>query len=631
MEIGSGNKPSDGEPRMEAGNGWVSRRKLLAAAGLAAAAVVCGRTLAGAGQGGDAVFSAVYGEATEEDCCCEQATISRLRTDASINAQTLYWVTDPEREGWFYPDPSDTVSPDNTGTVLISEAGLRLKRYMPLQTLNAKWFGAAGDGVIDDTDAIQAALDAIPDEGGTVWISHGDYRIDALIGLKPKSRTKLSLASGTVLRALPNASERYNVILIASQTDVTVQGGTIVGERQEHLGTTGEWGMGISILSSSHVTILDTTIRDCWGDGIYLGYDSTKPGRVNCQNITIRNVTCDNNRRQGLSVTACIGGLVENSSFINTNGTAPQSGIDIEPNNGVRAEHFRVVGCRCSNNAGNGILVYGVTDTNCRYNTLDGNSCLNNGRMGIEIRGASHIRVLHNQCNDNGMKGIRLAMNTRTAFVQYNEIASNTAARNGAQGISVEGEDGIETFSHNVIRDNCAYQNVGEGINLIRARHTRVTGNQFIGNVFGIRLAYAWSRHNELKDNQCVNNQIGIKVMQCEYNGVHGNQCSDNLRNGIYINQASDNAVTGNTCSGNGLEASGTYDHILLDAGSSRNQVRANTLHKGAASSARYGIHLAVSGCEDNWVSDNELLEAALAAGLNDQGTGTVDASMNRM
>lgn len=178
-------------------------------------------------------FPPPYTEGGRDGCCCEQATISQIRTDASINAQTLYGVTDPDRVGWFYPDPSDTTSPDNTGTVLISASGLRLKRCVPLQTLDAKWFGPAGDGGTDDTAAIQAALDAIPPEGGTVWVPHGDYRIDALTGLRPKSRTKLLLDSGAVLRALPHGSERYNVILTASRTDVTVQGGTIVGERGE--------------------------------------------------------------------------------------------------------------------------------------------------------------------------------------------------------------------------------------------------------------------------------------------------------------------------------------------------------------------------------------------------------------
>jgi Pectate lyase superfamily protein len=50
-------------------------------------------------------------------------------------------------------------------------------------------FGAVGDGINDDTGAIQQALNSVPGEGGAVLVSPGTFRITS--GLAPKSGTKM--------------------------------------------------------------------------------------------------------------------------------------------------------------------------------------------------------------------------------------------------------------------------------------------------------------------------------------------------------------------------------------------------------------------------------------------------------
>jgi polygalacturonase len=56
--------------------------------------------------------------------------------------------------------------------------------------LNVRDFGATGDGTSDDTDAIQAAINALPDPGGTVYIPSGTYQVHGPIVLA-RSRTQL--------------------------------------------------------------------------------------------------------------------------------------------------------------------------------------------------------------------------------------------------------------------------------------------------------------------------------------------------------------------------------------------------------------------------------------------------------
>src|SRR5690606_1864170 len=43
------------------------------------------------------------------------------------------------------------------------------------RAVNVKWFGAVGDGVTDDTQALQDALSSLGDSGGIVFVPAGTY------------------------------------------------------------------------------------------------------------------------------------------------------------------------------------------------------------------------------------------------------------------------------------------------------------------------------------------------------------------------------------------------------------------------------------------------------------------------
>lgn len=73
--------------------------------------------------------------------------------------------------GIFYRDSTDDSSSDNDATVMVATGLYRWKRSYN-GTLDARWFGAKGDGSTDDQAAIQTALNEAESKtrGGKVWL-----------------------------------------------------------------------------------------------------------------------------------------------------------------------------------------------------------------------------------------------------------------------------------------------------------------------------------------------------------------------------------------------------------------------------------------------------------------------------
>ena len=82
-----------------------------------------------------------------------------------------------------------------------AEAAARTVEEKLSDTVNVFDFGAVGDGVTDDTAAIQAAIDALPSTGGVVFFNPGTYLISSTLTastgvlLNGQNRTDLSAAS----------------------------------------------------------------------------------------------------------------------------------------------------------------------------------------------------------------------------------------------------------------------------------------------------------------------------------------------------------------------------------------------------------------------------------------------------
>lgn len=205
-----------------------------------------------------------------------------------------------------------------------------LYRWCTNTTVNVLDFGATTDDASDDTDAFNRALEQEGVE--TVYVPAGTYVIDAKKGIHPGSNTNLVMDPGAVLDVAGNSLDDYNVIDIRNVQNVSISGGQIKGERSKHDGSDGEYGMGIGIYDGINISISGVSISGNWGDGIYLGTMSDKDDIYGCDNVRIENCNIFENRRSNISIVDADNVTIDSCTISDARGTAPQCGINIEPN-----------------------------------------------------------------------------------------------------------------------------------------------------------------------------------------------------------------------------------------------------------------------------------------------------------
>ena len=202
--------------------------------------------------------------------------------------------------------------------------------------ITPQMYGAVGDGKADDTEAIKFAIAAIGKNGiSTLHFPTGTYLVSEDIPLV-SNITVTGDGYNSVIKRIANDLESYNTLVCNGIENVLIKNIHIQGDRYEHTGTEGEWGMCIGLQDSKQIIIEHCKLSDAWGDGVYVGTSLSGTGD-GCKDITVDNCIIDYCRRNGISVIECDGFRLRNSKITNTDGTSPKAGIDFEANNGDQA------------------------------------------------------------------------------------------------------------------------------------------------------------------------------------------------------------------------------------------------------------------------------------------------------
>lgn len=225
-----------------------------------------------------------------------------------------------------------------------------------LKEAHASWWGFDPS---DSTRALQAAIDSrvprlIVDNTGAPWIADR---------LRLVSDQEIVFEKGVEVLAKKDAfrGKGDSLFSLVGVTNVTLRGygATLRMRRADYDAppyAKAEWRHVLNIKSSERVRVFGLTLAESGGDGIYLG--CLRSGLPN-RDVLIKDVLCDKNYRQGISVISCEDLLIENTVMRDTAGTAPAAGIDFEPNGcGERLKNCVMRGCVTQNNQGDGYDFY---------------------------------------------------------------------------------------------------------------------------------------------------------------------------------------------------------------------------------------------------------------------------------
>lgn len=219
---------------------------------------------------------------------------------------------------------------------------------------NASWWGF---NELDSTKALQAAISSkakkiIVPNMGKPWV------VSPII---LESDKEIIFEKGVIIAAKPGAFRGATAALFRAINKRNISlngyGAEFLMRKQDYIKPPyekAEWRHCITIAGCQNIKIYGLRLANSGGDGIYIGR-----GTSISDNIHIKDVISDNHYRQGISIISASNLLIENCIFQNTSGTAPQAGIDFEPNHPDEVLiNCKVKGCNILNNTGFGILMH---------------------------------------------------------------------------------------------------------------------------------------------------------------------------------------------------------------------------------------------------------------------------------
>jgi hypothetical protein len=478
-------------------------------------------------------------------------------------------------------------------------------------------FGAVGDGVADDTAAIQAALDS---GAGVVYFPAGEYLVSSV-----------SANSNTTIYGDGNASQLTasgtgNILVVTG-----VSGGTqienVLVQNLSFLGlnnmSAGPLGCGVIVLHAVNVTV-DQCYFDSFGPGVG---DAATGGAALCFYTNCVDVTASNNivvngtgylNGTDIALYSAAGyGIVTGNRTYSTNSqgiytnAATKTGRIIITNN-ISKNHTRhgiepvysgtnekidtiVANNICENCASTGIYVNTEADGMVIANNII-ESCSGGGPNGyaldggISLLGVGKRICIGNYINNTGYTsaGVQRVIDpptvntpTQTAGIRISNgvagiVSGNLIVGGSGRGIDmVNGVNGVQVLDNTITNPEYAAIHIGSlnnaGANCVIARNkidVSVSDAMGIWHIGSLAADQCFIDENRIKGKKAATSKDGIRF---EGNGITGSVSRNNVGNfdaAVSLQSNTMPALLGDSCvfDGNQLHDSTQGFVFLSDA-----------------------------------------------------------------
>ena len=248
-------------------------------------------------------------------------------------------------------------------------AGVCISTFIFMSSLDAKTVKASDFGfdAVDSTAFVNAAISSDADE--VIIDKMPGSWICGPLSFKGLAAKTIRFEKGVEVRAKPGEfrSTRSNDACLFSFWDcdgITLSGygAAIRMEREAYTKPPyahSEHRHCLNLRGVRNFRVEGLLLTESGGDGLFIGGNWKGGNFLNSENVTLVDVVCDRNFRQGLSIICVSNFVAQGCVFSNTRGTPPESGVDIEPNQAhefLSGIVFR--DCRFESNAGRGLEFY---------------------------------------------------------------------------------------------------------------------------------------------------------------------------------------------------------------------------------------------------------------------------------
>lgn len=302
-------------------------------------------------------------------------------------------------------------------------------------------FGAKGDGVTNDTKAVQAAIDYAAEKGkdGIVVIPEGVFSVK---DLKYRKNVKI-IGSGekSVLLSDPSCLTWSGIMHCKKIDSVYIQNVTFDGNKPIVPGNTEEGTVLLWVESCTNVNITDCTFRNNW----YLGICIKKS----------KDIIIERNKFIELDCGVLTADLPSSNILINDNyfdGAEWSEPVSIYAMKAGYHENVTITNNVIKNHiGGNGILLRAVKSVVVKNNIID-NNCTGiyatySTYNGVDY-GVYDAVIEDNVIINSVYEGILIESFNNSKFV------NNTIQDSGAFGILVRGSNGSEINGNNLLYSN---------------------------------------------------------------------------------------------------------------------------------------------------------------------------------